>query len=280
MRRKKHSHLYKTVLSVGTAIMLSLTLPMSVLADPATDAKKAEQDKMTKKIESLDDSRTKYNEKVRLELIIDKNEVDLENLRAKLKECNRILKDLEKNEEIIRKNNEITAKINVIDATIKEEEAVNRRLSNEIVELRTEYKADAAMIEEKTKTVEIILEEEILVRRWKIYLDIVGKNGIAKMVLRESLPMINGELRRLLDGVCDFDVEVDIDNHNDVTFYKIHDGVKAGLGGGSGFEQTVASLACLVGCQRSASRRLSYSTRCLEALRMRTTTRLRSCTTR
>ena len=45
-------------------------------------------------------------------------------------------------------------------------------------------------------------------KHWKIYLALVGKNGISKMVLRETLPLINGELRRLLTDVCDFDVEV------------------------------------------------------------------------
>jgi DNA repair exonuclease SbcCD ATPase subunit len=71
----------------------------------------------------------------------------------------------------------------------------------------------------------------------------VGKNGISKMVLRNALPFINGELKSILNGVCDFYVEVGIDDRNDVTFYLIHDGVRAGLGSGSGFEQTVASLA-------------------------------------
>ena len=46
-----------------------------------------------------------------------------------------------------------------------------------------------------------------------------------------------------MSDVCDFDVEVAIDDHNDVAFYLIHDGVKSNLSSGSGFEQTVSSLA-------------------------------------
>ena len=71
----------------------------------------------------------------------------------------------------------------------------------------------------------------------------VGKNGISKLVLRNALPLINGELTRLLNGICDFTVEVDIDDRNDVAFYLVHDGVKSNLASGSGFEQTIASLA-------------------------------------
>ena len=91
--------------------------------------------------------------------------------------------------------------------------------------------------------IKTIAEEEILVRNWKIYLEMVGKNGISKIVLRNALPLINGELYRMLNDICDFTVEVDIDDHNDVAFYLLHDGIKSNLASGSGFEQTVASLA-------------------------------------
>lgn len=71
----------------------------------------------------------------------------------------------------------------------------------------------------------------------------VGKHGISKIVLRSVLPFINGELKHMLNDVCDFDVEVAIDDRNDVAFYLIHNGVQSNLASGSGFEQTVASLA-------------------------------------
>ena len=74
-------------------------------------------------------------------------------------------------------------------------------------------------------------------------MDIIGKNGISKLVLRKALPLVNGELKRILNGVCDFDVEVKIDSDNSVAFYLIHDEVYSNLASGSGFEQTVASLA-------------------------------------
>lgn len=204
---------------------------------------KAKLDKLSKEIENLNASREKYNEKLRLQLIIEKNEVDIENLRSQLRECNRILKDMEKNDEAIRKNNEIDAQINIIDANISEEDKIKRENESWLEDARATLKANNKIIVDSTKIVEIIEQEEVLVRNWKIYLDMVGKNGISKMVLRNALPMINEELKRLLNGVCDFIVEVAIDEHNDVTFYRIHDGVKAKLASGSGFEQTVASLA-------------------------------------
>jgi DNA repair exonuclease SbcCD ATPase subunit len=71
----------------------------------------------------------------------------------------------------------------------------------------------------------------------------VGKNGVTKMVLRNTLPIINGELSQMLNGVCDFTVEVAIDERQDVAFYLIHDNVRSNLASGSGLEQTIASLA-------------------------------------
>ena len=199
--------------------------------------------KLSKSVSDLEENRRNYNEKVRLELIIEKNEVDIENLRSKLKECNRILADLEKNDKAIRHNNEVDAKINIMNENIKNEEAIIRDLEGKMNDARVEIKANRKIIDENAQIIETIKKEEVLVRNWKIYLEMVGKNGVSKMVLRSALPLINGELKRLLSDVCDFDVEIVIDNRNDVSFRHIHDGVTKSLGGCSGFEQTVASLA-------------------------------------
>ena len=98
-------------------------------------------------------------------------------------------------------------------------------------------------IDQNNKIIKQITGEEIIVKNWRLYLDMIGKNGISKMVIRTVLPLINGELKHLLSDVCDFDVEVSIDDHNDVAFSLIHDGIVSALGSGSGFEQTVSSLA-------------------------------------
>jgi DNA repair exonuclease SbcCD ATPase subunit len=71
----------------------------------------------------------------------------------------------------------------------------------------------------------------------------IGKNGISKMVLRKTLPLINAQIARLLNSICDFDVEVCVNEKNDVMFYLIKDGVRSDLTSGSGFERTAASLA-------------------------------------
>ena len=63
------------------------------------------------------------------------------------------------------------------------------------------------------------------------------------MVLRKTLPIINAKLSQLLHDVCDFDVEVKINEKNDVMFYLIKDGVYSDLASGSGFELTASGIA-------------------------------------
>jgi DNA repair exonuclease SbcCD ATPase subunit len=63
------------------------------------------------------------------------------------------------------------------------------------------------------------------------------------MVLRKTLPIINARLSQMLNEVCDFDVEISIDERNDVKFFLIKDGKYSNLHGASGFELTAAALA-------------------------------------
>ena len=204
---------------------------------------KEKLDKTVAEINKMDSDREKYNKKLQLELLISKIEVDIENLVAKYKENKRILTDIETNKAAIENNNKIEISLNNLKITIDTEQKYNDGLKNSIDENNSTIKLNTKTIEDNKKIINKIEEEEKTVRSWKLYLDLIGKNGISKIVLRTVLPLINGELKHLLSDVCDFDVEISIDNHNDVAFYLIHDGVKSNLSSGSGFEQTVASLA-------------------------------------
>ena len=77
-----------------------------------------------------------YEEKSKLELLIEKNEVDMENLRSKIRENNRILKDVEANKEAIAKNNEIDASIRTANASISTIEGEINRINIEIGTLK------------------------------------------------------------------------------------------------------------------------------------------------
>ncbi len=205
--------------------------------------KESELSNLEKKRNDMEENRTKFNEKVRLELLIAKIEVDIDNLRKDLVENRRILKEIDNNKVAIEENNKIQIKINIVETNIKTEENIKQNLNKQLNELKYIVEKNNKEIINNTKIIEEINKEEKKVRNWKVYLDLVGKNGVSKMVLRNTLPIINNELSQLLNNVCDFTVEVAIDEHQDVAFYLIHDGVKSNLASGSGLEQTISSLA-------------------------------------
>lgn len=203
-------------------------------------------DSIKEKIVKMDENRKLFNEKNRLSLLIDKYNADLELLRAQLKEKKQIFKNLEANKTIIEANNKIDASLRIVNVNLQTEEGIKNSLIHRKATLENENKVNKKNISDRETLIAKINEEEVLVKHWKIYLALVGKNGISKMVLRETLPLINGELRRLLTDVCDFDVEVVIDERNDVAFNLVRNGVVTNLASGSGFEQTAAALALRV----------------------------------
>ena len=197
-------------------------------------------------ISKMEVHREQFMTKNNLEVQRDKFEVELKTLRLDLQEQKRILADLERNKEIIKKNGEIDAQINVINYNISMEENNHTQAIRNIENLKRDIKTYETEINNRKVVIEAIEKEEVLVQSWGLYLQLIGKNGISKMVLRNTLPIINGEMKRLLNDVCDFDVEVVIDDKNDVAFNLIRDNVVTKLSSGSGFEQTAASLALRV----------------------------------
>ena len=83
-----------------------------------------------------------------------------------------------------------------------------------------------------------------MIRNWSLYQEMVGKNGIVKIVLRKALPIINGEVDRILDGLCDFKVVLDVNDKNEITVDMVRDGKPLDMSmAASGFESTFTSLA-------------------------------------
>lgn len=212
------------------------------LCDDGVELKK-KFDELVAKKENLNKLRIEYNEGIKLKLKIETNDAEIDSLGSSYREKRRILKNINDNKVAIENNNKIDNDINVVKANIDEETRQLKQIQTQITDCEAEIKENNKNVKDY-KEIIAILEKEAKVRRnWEIYLEMIGKNGISKLVLRNTLPLINGELKRLLNGVCDFYVEVTIDDRNDVSFDLIHDNVRSNLASGSGFEQTVASLA-------------------------------------
>lgn len=198
---------------------------------------------LTDLIESMKKDRMRYEERNKASMKKSALELNIERLRGDYKECKRILREYNKNKDIIDKNNKIDIELRNLDAKKKDK---NETLSTNIVYVdryKNEIEANLKGIADRNDVISKLAEERKLLRNWAIYLEMVGKNGISKMVIRKTIPIINTRLSMLLGEVCDFGVEVGINARNEVQFYLIKDGVYSDLSSGSGFELTASALA-------------------------------------
>ena len=209
-------------------------------------AMKKRSDELTSAMATIEELRTKANKKTQIELKIAALKTEIANKRAEYKEKSQTLKEIEKNKEAIKKNSEIDAHINVINANITSEEANKRNLLNAITSLEKENARHTETISLKKSYLVKIAEERKIEKYWKLYLQMIGKDGISKMVLRNTLPIINSELNRLLGDITDFRVEVVMNEKNDVDFLLIRDETITRLSAASGLEKTQAALALRV----------------------------------
>lgn len=196
-----------------------------------------------KKIESLKTKRELYTKANELKVKKSALEVNLGNLRNELLEKISIHDSYNKNSEAIDKNNKLDIEIRNTEQHLKVKRQEKDNNNWQLNSNEATIKNDLKEIEQRKKIIDQLTDEEIKVKNWKIYLQLVGKDGISKMVLRDVLPVVNAKINMLLSDVCDFDVVVEINEKNDINFCMIKDNVKSDLTSGSGFEKTASSMA-------------------------------------
>ena len=207
---------------------------------------KKRSDELVESMSIIEQKRAIAYKKSQLELKLAALKTEIANKRAEYKEKSQTLKEIQKNKDAIAKNNEITAKINVITANINYSERAKREATSEINLLEREIVKNNESIALKKSYLVKIEAERKTEKYWKLYLQMIGKDGISKMVLRNTLPIINSELNRLLGDVTDFRVEVVMNEKNDVDFLLIRNETVTRLSAASGLEKTQSALALRV----------------------------------
>ncbi len=198
---------------------------------------------LTEELAKLNEIKKSVDEKNKLELAKDRLEVEIGSLRNKIVEKRNDLKKYKLNLDAIELNRKIDIEITNVKTKLAVLEHTKDDTITKIERVQTEIKNHKIGIETKTKLIETIKKEEEIDKIFKIYIELVGKKGISKLVLRSVLPIINSEVQRLLDDVVDFDVEIFINDKNDVQFLLVKDEVSKLLKSGSGLEKTASSLA-------------------------------------
>ena len=206
-------------------------------------------DNINKSLSKQIELKTKSDNKDKLLLSRDRTEIEIEGLRVDVKEKMNLLKSYERNVEYIEKNRNLESKILGYSQLIEKLNLKRDNLRTLIQDLKTDNKLKKEENTEKRNIIVQILREEEVLKIFEIYNRMIGKNGVSKLVLSSVIPIINYELARLLDEVCDFDIELEMNSKNEVDFNIIKKNVTKKLKSGSGLETTLASLAlrCVLG---------------------------------
>ena len=195
------------------------------------------------KLKVLNEVKAKVDVKNRLELDRDRFEVELGSLRNKVSGKINDLKKYNLNLKAIEFNKNVEINLSKVKTDIIVNEKLKDDTITKIERVNADINVNKNSIITKKNLIEVIKKEEEVEKIFKVYIELVGKKGISKLVLRSVLPIINSEIQRLLEDVCDFEIEIFIDDKNDVQFLIIKDEITKSLKSGSGFEKTTSSLA-------------------------------------
>lgn len=219
-------------------------------------------DKLKNDLQQIETNRDTVHKREKLELNITAIDTQMQLINKELEDLYSKKKEIENIKEYVKKNNEIAIKIRNINAKINTEKNINNSIIKDIEEKKNENKIYSKNIEEKNTLIQKLEKEEIVIKNWKLYQQLIGKDGISKMVLKRALPIINNEIDRLLNGLCDFKVLLRITGDNKVSIDMERNNEIMDLGiCASGFETTMASIALRAAlCSMSSISRPNFCT--------------------
>jgi len=198
-----------------------------------------------KKEQSFTQLKKDFDEYERNKLIKEKYELSLESNELKLGQAKDKLKRYEEVQDKIKKNNEVDAQL--VKAGLRIDELINEKRGYERVQATNQNQIENlnARIEKNNGVILKIAEEFEREKIYKIYVDVFGKNGITKVIMKTMMPLINSELQRLLQDSCFFNLEIRINDKNEVDFIMIDNGtgIEKPMTAGSGYEKTIGALA-------------------------------------
>lgn len=200
---------------------------------------------LTSKEQGFVNLKKEFDEYEKNKLIREKYELSIESFQLKIDALKTKLDRYSEVQDKISENNKtdgllIKAKLR-LDELEGEKKTIEKSISDNTFQITTLN----TKIESNLETIRKIAEEAEKERIYKIYLEIFGKNGITKLIMKTMMPLINSELQRLLEDSCHFRLEVRINDKNEVDFLMIDNNtqVEKPMSSGSGYERTIASLA-------------------------------------
>ena len=198
-----------------------------------------------KKEQSFTQLKKDFDEYERNKLIKEKYELSLESNELKLGQAKDKLKRYGDVQDKIKKNNEVDAQL--VKAGMRIDELIGEKRGYERIQATNQNQIENlhARIEKNNGIILKIVEEFEREKIYKMYVEVFGKNGITKVIMKTMMPLINSELQRLLQDSCFFNLEIRINDKNEVDFIMIDNGtgIEKPMTAGSGYEKTIGALA-------------------------------------
>ena len=200
---------------------------------------------ITDKDNSFAKLKKEFDEFEKNKLVKEKYEVQLESEEMKLKNVKEKLDKYNLQKNLVEENKKIDEIILKADLRLQELENTKNGHITGIQIKKDKIETANEKIQKNQDLILKIAEEYEKEKIYKIFLEIFGKNGISKMIMKTMMPVINSELQRLLSDSARFKLEIRINDKNEVEFIMIDNDtqIEKLMSSGSGYERTIASLA-------------------------------------
>ena len=186
-----------------------------------------------------------FDEYERAKLLKEKIEANIESLELKYENQINLRERYFEQQSKIEENKKLEETLFKATSRLNELTNEQSKLEREQGGNNTNIDSLRKRIEKNNETILKIAQEFERERIYKMYLEVYGKNGISKLIMKTMMPLINSELQRLLLDSAYFKLEIRISEKNEVEFVMIDNstGVEKLMVSGSGYEKTIASLS-------------------------------------
>ena len=186
-----------------------------------------------------------FDEYERNKLVYEKYQATIENFELKKESLLDKLKRYDDVQDVIKSNEQIESQIIKANLRLEDLKREEQLVQQEITNSRFKITNNLEKINSNDNLMIKISEEQQKEVKYKVYLELFGKNGISKRIMKSMMPLINSELQRLLQDSCYFRLEIRISEKNEVEFWMIDNNtqIEKLMTSGSGYEKTIASLA-------------------------------------
>ena len=208
--------------------------------------------KLSQKLENTRSKLTKekelrlnFNKVEKIKITLSRIEIDKERWELDIEKLNFIIKNYTKNLDAIESNKKIEEKIVDVNYRKSKKSLERDQKLNSISITTSKIKNNTTTIDNNEKIIKTIKKEEEIDNVFRVYIQMVGKNGIGKIVMNNVIPSMNNELERLLSDTTEFNIRLELNEKKEVEFHMIDKKTEIikPLFAGSGFEKTLASLA-------------------------------------